>query len=390
MPAARTAPTFLAPVDRRRRSTRRNTNRAPSGSAEDITEPAAARPTKVARLLREQAGDPRHGFHRASSPSRTAASRANGTRRYEEDATGTARAEMDGQPPRASYIRTPRPARPRAVDVYDALGAWSSLRSAHRASPPQGRQHRSGIGADGRAVDFQPTAQRVPVDRGRRHRGEEAPPRSCSACSPSSRRSSITWWSASPVHAAIARPLRCNCRYEELFGYVLGTAVARTPTRDVYFTEQEDPAVAAERPPSSTRARRTRARHGCAAGRLGLLCRISGTRGAAGRSRRKGDVWLLEDITERRRADEALERGVRGRDAAATSAPIGIIFAKDRKILAPQPALRGNLRLRRRPAGRSDPRASCSRTMRPLRPAAKCCTRRSGMARRSNREARAR
>ena len=40
------------------------------------------------------------------------------------------------------------------------------------------------------------------------------------------------------------RTVRCNRRYEEMFGYAAGTAVG-APTRDVYFTEHEYEQVAA-------------------------------------------------------------------------------------------------------------------------------------------------
>src|SRR5439155_23694775 len=64
----------------------------------------------------------------------------------------------------------------------------------------------------------------------------------------------------------------------------------------------------------------------------GFWCRISGRAVEAGEPA-KGYVWLLEDITERKRADEALERMVREQDAVLQNALIGIIFAKDRKIV---------------------------------------------------------
>src|SRR5205085_7201568 len=64
----------------------------------------------------------------------------------------------------------------------------------------------------------------------------------------------------------------------------------------------------------------------------GFWCRISGRAVEAG-DPSKGYVWLLEDITERKRSDEALERLVREQDAVLQNVLIGIIFAKDRKIV---------------------------------------------------------
>src|SRR5206468_4294524 len=63
----------------------------------------------------------------------------------------------------------------------------------------------------------------------------------------------------------------------------------------------------------------------------GFWCRVSGRAVLPG-DPAKGYVWLLEDITERKRADEALERLVREQDAVLQNALIGIIFVKDRKI----------------------------------------------------------
>src|SRR4029079_16986564 len=43
--------------------------------------------------------------------------------------------------------------------------------------------------------------------------------------------------------------------------------------------------------------------------------------------------WLTEDISERRRADEALERLVREQDAVLQNAVTGILFVKDTRIV---------------------------------------------------------
>src|SRR5438477_20330 len=125
--------------------------------------------------------------------------------------------------------------------------------------------------------------------------------------------------------------VRCNRRYEEMFGYDPGAAVG-APTRDVYFTDQEYEHVAhayAELDAGRTHAREAWVRRQDGSG---FWCRISGRAVEAGEPA-KGYVWLLEDITERKRADEALERMVREQDAVLQNALIGIIFSKDRTIL---------------------------------------------------------
>src|SRR5258708_13564661 len=64
----------------------------------------------------------------------------------------------------------------------------------------------------------------------------------------------------------------------------------------------------------------------------GFWCRSSGRAGEPG-DRSKGYVWLVEDITERKRADEALHRLLREQDAVLENALAGIIFVRDRRIV---------------------------------------------------------
>jgi diguanylate cyclase (GGDEF)-like protein/PAS domain S-box-containing protein len=127
------------------------------------------------------------------------------------------------------------------------------------------------------------------------------------------------------------RTVRCNRRFEEMFGYSPGTAVG-APTRDVYFTDQEYEQVGATY--EALDQGRTHARDAWVRRQdgSGFWCDVSGRAVQPG-DPTKGYVWLLEDITERKRADEALERIVREQDAVLQNALIGIIFSKDRKIL---------------------------------------------------------
>src|SRR5439155_10882680 len=64
----------------------------------------------------------------------------------------------------------------------------------------------------------------------------------------------------------------------------------------------------------------------------GFWCRVTGRAVAPG-DPVKGYVWLCEDITERKRADEALHRLLREQDAVLENALAGIIFVRDRRIV---------------------------------------------------------
>ena len=126
--------------------------------------------------------------------------------------------------------------------------------------------------------------------------------------------------------------VRCNRRFEEMFGFGAGEAHGAS-ARQMYFTEEEFELRGAASTRSSTRAARMRASSGCAA----RTARASGAAYRAAPSsraiRRSGYVWLVEDISERRRADEALERLVREQDAMLQNAVTGIVFVKDRRIV---------------------------------------------------------
>ncbi|MGH8691583.1 MAG: sensor domain-containing protein, partial [Burkholderiales bacterium] len=127
------------------------------------------------------------------------------------------------------------------------------------------------------------------------------------------------------------RLVRCNRRFEEMFGFAAGAAIGIS-WRQVYFTEEEfdkRARVYAELDQGRTHAREQWLRRQDGSG---FWCRVSGRAVAAGEPAR-GYVWLMEDITERRRADEALERLVREQDAVLQNAVTGIIFVKDRRIV---------------------------------------------------------
>src|SRR5260221_3084824 len=146
--------------------------------------------------------------------------------------------ELDGQP---SSILYPTPDQhARAVDVYDALALGGTagrieLRRRKDGSTSWNR-------ADGRAVDFQDphkgsvwivedvTEERKAAEELQRVLAEQ--------------QALLNNVVVGIQFTRERKTVRCNRRYEELFGYAPGTAVG-APTRDVYFTEQEYEQVAA-------------------------------------------------------------------------------------------------------------------------------------------------
>src|SRR5262249_21987432 len=116
------------------------------------------------------------------------------------------------------------------------------------------------------------------------------------------------------------KTVRCNRRFEELFRFAPGTAVG-SPTREQYFTDDDyeiGAAGYAEADAGRTNAREVYLRRQDGSG---FWCRVSGRAVKPG-DPGKGYVWLFEDITERKRADEALERAVREQDAIVQNALI--------------------------------------------------------------------
>jgi diguanylate cyclase (GGDEF)-like protein/PAS domain S-box-containing protein len=126
------------------------------------------------------------------------------------------------------------------------------------------------------------------------------------------------------------KTVRCNRRYEEMFGYAPGAATG-TSSRDIYFTDEEYERVAREYSEIDLGRVHTREQWLRRQDGSGFWCRISGRAVQAG-DPAKGYVWLLEDVTERKRADEALERAVREQEAILQNALIGITFLKDRTV----------------------------------------------------------
>ena len=123
---------------------------------------------------------------------------------------------------------------------------------------------------------------------------------------------------------------RANRRFEELFGYQPGEANG-APTRQMYFTDEEY-------------AKWARAEDELAGGRMhareqwvrrrdgsGFWCRLSG-RAVDAADAGKGHVWLFEDVSERRRADDAAQRLLREQNALLEGATIGIAFIREERV----------------------------------------------------------
>jgi diguanylate cyclase (GGDEF)-like protein/PAS domain S-box-containing protein len=245
-------------------------------------------------------------------------------RRYEE-MYGYGPGELDGRP--ASVIYTSEEDYARGATVYETLARGQTSRRIELRRRKDGTTFWNR--ADGRAVDpHHPqkgsvwivedvTDQRHAEEELQRVLGEQQ-----------------ALLDNVVVGIAISRErriIRCNRRFEEMFGFGAGAAIGAS-WREIFFTDEEFERrahVYAELDSGRTHAREQWMRRQDGAG---FWCRVSGRAVAAGDPAR-GYVFLMEDITERRRADEALERLVREQDAVLQNAVTGIIFVKDRRIL---------------------------------------------------------
>ncbi|HUQ75038.1 MAG TPA: PAS domain S-box protein [Burkholderiales bacterium] len=124
---------------------------------------------------------------------------------------------------------------------------------------------------------------------------------------------------------------RCNRRFEEMFGYAPAAAIGAS-WRELYFTDEEyaeRAAIYAELDEGRTPSRDAWLRKQDGSG---FWCRVSARAVQPGDASR-GYVFLLEDISERKRADEVLHRLLREQDAVLENALAGIIFVRDRRIV---------------------------------------------------------
>ena len=245
-------------------------------------------------------------------------------RRYEE-MYGYGPGEMDGQPASIIY---PGPSEfEEAKSVYEALARGQTSRRISLRRRKDGSTFWNR--ADGRAVDPQNphkgsvwtvediTEQRRAEDELQRVLAEQQ-----------------ALLDNVVVGIAFSRErkiVRCNRRFEEMFGFAAGEAIGAS-WRQVYFTDDEFEMRAQTYPELDQGRTHTREQWLRRQDGSGFWCRVSGRAVAAGEPAR-GYVWLVEDVSERRRADESLERLVREQDAVLQNAVTGIIFVKDRRIV---------------------------------------------------------
>ena len=126
------------------------------------------------------------------------------------------------------------------------------------------------------------------------------------------------------------KTVRCNRRYEEMFGYAPGEA-AGAPSRDIYFTEEEyrqAGRVYKELDQGLMHAREQwlRRRDGA-----GFWCRING-RAVKSADAASGYVWLFTDITQERAAEERVQRALAEQELILDNAAVGIAFMRNRVI----------------------------------------------------------
>jgi diguanylate cyclase (GGDEF)-like protein/PAS domain S-box-containing protein len=124
------------------------------------------------------------------------------------------------------------------------------------------------------------------------------------------------------------RIVRCNRRYEEMYGYGPGELDGK-PTAVLYTDLAEHARAGAvydtlARGETSRRIELRRRKDGST-----FWSRADG-RAVDPREPHRGSVWIVEDVTERRRADEDLRRLVSEQQAVLENAFVGIAFVRDR------------------------------------------------------------
>jgi diguanylate cyclase (GGDEF)-like protein/PAS domain S-box-containing protein len=126
------------------------------------------------------------------------------------------------------------------------------------------------------------------------------------------------------------RIVRCNRRFEEQHGYQAGEMIGM-PTSATYASEQDYRAVgeayaklAAERSYSAVSL--SRRKDGSS-----YWSRVTGSAMDPARPER-GSVWLDEDITDQKRAEDELQRVLRDQELILDNATVGILFVRNRVI----------------------------------------------------------
>jgi diguanylate cyclase (GGDEF)-like protein/PAS domain S-box-containing protein len=258
-------------------------------------------------------------------------------RRYEE-MHGYASGEMDGKVTAIVYPDISGHAK--SASVYEALARGQISRSVELRKRKDGSTFWSR--ADGRAVDPQDPHKGsvwIVEDITEQRRAEEELQRVLAE-----QQALLDNVMVGIQFTRERRTVRSNRRFEEMFGYAPGTAVG-APKRELYFAEEEYAAVLQAYAEIDAGKLHTREQWLRRQDGSGFWCRINGRAVAPGEPA-KGYVWLLEDITERRRADEAVQRLLREQAAAEEriqralgeqelildNASVGIAFVRGRVV----------------------------------------------------------
>jgi len=130
---------------------------------------------------------------------------------------------------------------------------------------------------------------------------------------------------------------RCNRRYEEMFGRAPG-GVLNLDTRFMYFTDAEfaegaKPYADLDRGQTSSREQFLRRADGS-----GFWCRLFGRAVEPGNPA-KGYVWLFEDISARRTAEEQVRRALKEQELILDNANVGISFVREQAFQRCNPRL---------------------------------------------------
>ena len=124
----------------------------------------------------------------------------------------------------------------------------------------------------------------------------------------------------------------CNPRFAEMFGYGPDELVGQ-PGDAVYPSRESYAALGAIAVPTLSAGRQLdvewemRRKDGST-----FLCRMI-AKAIDAANTQSGTVWIVEDITERRRQADELARLLREQEAILGTASIGIVFVKDRRIV---------------------------------------------------------
>jgi diguanylate cyclase (GGDEF)-like protein/PAS domain S-box-containing protein len=126
------------------------------------------------------------------------------------------------------------------------------------------------------------------------------------------------------------RIVRCNRRYEEMYGYGPGEMDGK-PTAILYtdLSEHAKAATAYETLARGETSRRVELRKRKDGSRI--WCSISG-RAMQPADPSQGSVWLFEDITQEREAEQRIERALGEQELILDNASVGIAFVRNRAI----------------------------------------------------------